>query len=184
MMSGAWWGLAEREWPSGDFFEITAGYCIEELEHSGRLISGDPLMGKAQGFLGFGHNVICCVEEAGPKRELLHFFRPGFRKFTHSKAYVSGFFKRKHVGFTTHQHGEVRPFIDGSVYEKVMPLKVSPMHLVKALITEDYERAEELGLLDVAAEDFALPTFVCPSKIEMTEIVARGLKIYADQYLS
>lgn len=166
------------------FFEMHAGYPIGSLGHAGRLISGDPLMGIAQDYLGFDHNVTCAIEEAPVKREFLHFFRPGLRKFTHSKAYVSGFIRPKHPKFTTHQHGEERPFIDGSVYEKVMPLKVSTMHLIKALLAEDYEQAEAMGLLEVAPLDFALATFVCPSKIEMTEIVARGLKVYADQYLT
>jgi len=47
-----------------------------------------------------------------------------------------------------------------------MPLDVPTMQLVKAIMAEDYDLAAEFGLLEVDSEDFALPAFVCPSKIE------------------
>lgn len=80
-------------------------------------------------------------------------------------------------------HGEERAFVDGAIYDRVMPLPIETMLLVKMLLTEEYEKGEALGLLGVHPEDFALPTYVCPSKIEMTEIVKEGLKAYALQYL-
>ena len=36
---------------------------------------------------------------------------------------------------------------------------------------------------EVDGEDFALPTFVCPSKVEMTEIIRQGLKDHAAEVL-
>lgn len=65
--------------------------------------------------------------------------------------------------------------MDGVVYERVMPMRILPMHLVRAIMGDDYELAEELGLLEVHPEDFALAEFVCPSKIEMVDIIRRGL---------
>ena len=76
-----------------------------------------------------------------------------------------------------------RPFIDSTLYDKVMPLEVPTMLLVKAILAEDYDLASSLGLLEVVGEDFALPTFVCPSKMEMVEIVNKGLKSYAKEIL-
>ena len=49
------------------------------------------------------------------------------------------------------------------------------------MLAEDYDLAELLGLLEVDSEDFALPTFVCPSKMEMTEIIKNGIKRYASE---
>jgi Na+-transporting NADH:ubiquinone oxidoreductase subunit A len=146
-----------------------------------RLISGDPLTGHKvplEGYLGFYHHTLSLIPER-KKREILHFFRLGYDKFTASKAYLSGFLKGKLFSFDTNQHGERRAFIIGSPYEKVVPLPINPMLLVKSVLAEDYEEAEKLGLLEVAPEDFALPTFVCPSKIEMIEIVRKGLKRHA-----
>ena len=89
----------------------------------------------------------------------------------------------KKLGFTALQHGEERAFVDGAIYDPVMPLNIETLPLIKTLLTEEYEKSEALGLLEVAPEDFALPAFICPSKIEMPEIVKYALWQYAEQYL-
>jgi len=146
-----------------------------------RFISGDPLTGRQvqmDGFLGFNDSILSVIPER-KGREPLHFFRLGLDKFSASRAYLSGWFKKKSYSFDTNLHGETRSFIIGSPYEKVVPLPINPMLLVKAILAEDYEGAEKLGLLEVAPEDFSLPAFVDPSKIEMMGIVKRGLNLYA-----
>jgi Na+-transporting NADH:ubiquinone oxidoreductase subunit A len=161
------------------------GYLVEQPY---RLISGDVLMGRKANttdYLGFNHFAISVIPEP-TEREFLHFFRAGLNKFTASRAYLSGIMcsLQKLFRFTTSMHGEERAFIDAAVYQRVTPMNVPIMHLVKAVIAEDYTTAEELGLLEVAVEDFALPTFVCPSKIEMTEIMEHGLHNYSKQLFS
>jgi Na+-transporting NADH:ubiquinone oxidoreductase subunit A len=47
-----------------------------------------------------------------------------------------------------------------------MPLDIPATFLLKALVTRDLERAEQLGCLELDEEDVALCTFVCPSKNE------------------
>lgn len=153
-----------------------------------RLISGDPLMGQkveAQDFMGYDDDVFCAIPE-NTTREFLHFFRLGTDKYSFSGAYLSGHLdnREREYDFTTNQHGEHRAFIDGRLYDQVMPLNVPTMLLVKAVLAEDYDLAEQLGLLEVDSEDFALPTFVCPSKMEMTEIVKQGLRRYAKEVAS
>jgi Na+-transporting NADH:ubiquinone oxidoreductase subunit A len=59
-----------------------------------------------------------------------------------------------------------------------MPMNIPTMFLLKAAISKDFEQAEQLGLLEVIGEDFALPAFVCPSKIEMPAIIDQTLKEY------
>lgn len=153
-----------------------------------RLISGDPLMGHAAAdgdHLGFYHTC-CCAIPIQQEREFLHFFRLGGCKYSFSRAYLSGHLDNSHRSYamTTNQHGEHRAFIDPTLYDQVMPLPVPTMLLVKALMAEDFDMAGELGLLEVAPEDFALPTFVCPSKMEMVQIVEEGLQSYAHEMLS
>ncbi|NGX61773.1 MAG: Na(+)-translocating NADH-quinone reductase subunit A [Chlamydiae bacterium] len=150
-----------------------------------RLISGDPLVGvkvEARDFLGFYDTCFCAIPE-NTKRQLFHFLRLGLNKYSATKAYATGHAKPPKGGysFSTNQHGEERAFIDGAIYEKVMPLHIPTMQLVKAILSEDFEHAEELGLLEVAPEDFALPTFICPSKIEMIDIVKKGLHLYSKE---
>jgi Na+-transporting NADH:ubiquinone oxidoreductase subunit A len=170
------------------YFRVREGFPVKALvagrvgRGAYRMISGDPLMGHAvtaEEHLGFYDHVFCIIPE-NEKREFLHFFRLGLQKYSFSRAYLSGIFNKadKEYDFTTNQHGERRAFIDSTLYDKVMPLDISTMLLVKAVMAEDYELAEQLGLLEVDGEDFALPTFVCPSKIEMVEIIRNGLKQY------
>lgn len=175
------------------YFKARQGYPIAPLlagrlpKGHVRLISGDPLTGTqvtAADFLGYYDNVFCALPE-NVEREFMHFFRLGLDKYTFSKAYLSGHFDtaNKEYDFTTNQHGEHRAFIDSSLYDKVMPLDVPTMLLVKAVMAEDFELASTLGLLEVDSEDFALPAFVCPSKIEMPDIIKRGLEQYAKEVL-
>jgi Na+-transporting NADH:ubiquinone oxidoreductase subunit A len=175
------------------YFKAREGYPIGGLiagrigKGPLRLVSGDPLMGKkvnVEDFLGFNHYAFSVIPENN-HREFLHFVGLGSDKYTFSKAYLTGHLDNtnREYYFTTNQHGEHRAFIDASLYEKVQPLNISTMLLVKAVLAEDYDLAETLGLLDVDTEDFALPTFVCPSKMEMTEIIKTGLKQYAKEVL-
>ena len=175
------------------YYRLRQGYPIASLISNRlqkgivRLISGDPLMGSkvvTEDFLGFNDYVFCAIKE-NTKREFMHFFRLGSHKFTASGTYLSGLFGgNRTFDFTTNQHGEHRAFIDSTMYDKVQPLHVPTMLLVKAVMAEDYELADTYGLIDVDSEDFALPTFVDPSKIPMTEIIKNGLKTYAKEVLS
>lgn len=167
------------------FYRVNRGASLESLtgktDESLRVISGDPLNGSsAIRYLGFHHSVVCAFPEENERREFLHFLKMNRKGYTASKAY---FFRKKNPSFTMLQHGEERAFIDGAIYDPVMPLKIETMPLIKILLTEDYEKGEALGLLEVAPEDFSLPAFICPSKIEMPEIVKQGLQRYAEQYL-
>lgn len=150
-------------------------------------ISGDPLMGDARSpddYLGFYHTAACLFPEQ-ETRPMLHFFRLGKNRYTASRTYLSGHSRNpnKRYPFTTGVHGEPRALITNLPYEKVMPLRIPTLPLVRAVMAEDYEQAEQMGLLEVAGEDFALPTFVCPSKVEMVEIIEKGLRDYAAQVL-
>lgn len=173
------------------FYNARAGFPVQELIANRitnqllRFITGDPLTGTkvdSHDFLGFYQTAFTVIPE-NTSRQAFHFLRPGFDKYTATRAYFTGHVKppKKGYAFTTNQHGEERAFIDSRVYERVMPMRIPTMHLVKAIISEDFELAEKLGLLEVNGDDFALPTFICPSKIEMVEIVKEGLYRYSKE---
>jgi len=173
------------------FFKVRDGYPISTLI-SGRIpkgalrfISGDPLNGcrvANEDYLGFYDTAFCVIPE-NTHRDFLHFMGLGADKYSFSRAYLSGHFDNSDrlYDFTTSQHGEHRAFIDSSLYDKVMPLDIPTMPFVKALLAEDFDLAEVLGILEVSPEDFALPTFVCPSKMEMRDIVKKSLVRYAKE---
>lgn len=176
---------------SRGYYKGRLGYPIKELI-SGRIanqllrfISGDFLTGKkveADDFLGLNHTCFTVIPE-NTKRQPFHFLRLGLNKFSATRTYLAGLLTPPKEGFsfTTNQHGEPRAFIDGSVYDRVMPMRIPTMFLIKALIAEDYELAERLGLLEVVPEDFDLTTFICPSKIGMIDIVKEGLHRYSQE---
>ena len=63
-------------------------------------------------------------------------------------------------------NGSRRAIIPIGMYERVMPMDLLATPLLRALVMQDVERAEELGCLELDEEDLALCTFVCPSKID------------------
>ena len=74
-------------------------------------------------------------------------------------------------------HGGERAFVVTGQYEKVVPMDIYPMQLFKAILTGDVDLMENLGIYEVAEEDFALCEFICPSKIEIQAIVRNGLDL-------
>ena len=171
------------------FCWVYKGQAINEIldlnDGDWRIISGDPLTGREVGLDGFlGQNdFTVCALPLHVKRAPLHFFGAGWKRYTATRAYLSAFLPKKEVDLTVSQHGEMRPFVDGAYYDKVMPLKIPTMPLIKALMADDFEKAIQLGFLEVAPEDFALPAFICPSKIAMGAIVKQAQQRYIQQYL-
>ena len=62
-------------------------------------------------------------------------------------------------------------------YEKVFPFDIYPVHLIKAMMMQDIEALEQLGIYEVSTEDFALCEFACTSKINVQDIVRDGLDL-------
>ncbi len=173
------------------FFKARAGSSIKELmadrttHQPLQLIAGDPLTGKPaemEDFLGIKGTCFSAIPE-NTTREAFHFLRLGSHKYSATRTYLSGHLSPPEGGyhFTTNQHGEERAFIDPAVYDQVMPMHIPTVFLIKAILSEDFELADQLGLLEVVPADFALATFICPSKIEMIDIVRQGLHRYAQE---
>ena len=59
-----------------------------------------------------------------------------------------------------------------------MHIDIYPTYLVRAIQANDIEEALKLGLLEVTEEDVALCTFVDPCKIEVGEIIRKGLDTF------
>jgi Na+-transporting NADH:ubiquinone oxidoreductase subunit A len=146
------------------------------IEQPVRLISGDPLTGSEvskSDFLRHGHTTLSALPEASKtENKLLYFMRLQTDSYTSTNTYITN--REKRYSLTTNQHGEVRPFIDGAVYDKVMPFNVLPTLMAKALLVDDLDKAVAYGFLDIVPEDFALADFICPSKISLMQIVKEG----------
>ena len=54
-------------------------------------------------------------------------------------------------------------------------MDILPEFLIKAIIAFDIDKMENLGIYEVAPEDFALCEFVDTSKLEIQKIIRNGL---------
>lgn len=144
-----------------------------------RIISGNVLTGTSisrDGFLGFYDNQITVIPE-GKKHEFLGWALPGFNKFSFYRSFFSWLMQSSEYRVDTNLHGGERAFVLTGAYEKVIPMDILPMQLLKAIIIGDIDQMEKLGIYEVSEEDFALAEFVCPSKTEIQSLIRHGLDL-------
>jgi Na+-transporting NADH:ubiquinone oxidoreductase subunit A len=144
-----------------------------------RYISGNILTGTRinnEGFLGYYDSQLTVIPE-GDYFEFFGWAVPGVGKLSFSRTFASAFLPKKKYRPDTNFHGGERAFVMTGLYEKVLPMNIYPMQLFKAILAGDIDMMENLGIYEVAEEDFALCEFVCPSKIEIQSIVRKGLDL-------
>jgi Na+-transporting NADH:ubiquinone oxidoreductase subunit A len=77
----------------------------------------------------------------------------------------------------TNLNGEERALVVTGEMEKVFPMDIFPMRLLKACMIGDIEKMEALGIYEVVPEDFGLIDFANTSKIEAQEIIRTALEL-------
>ncbi len=141
---------------------------------SGNVLTGDKI--ESDGYLGFYHHQITVIPE-GDYFEFFGWALPGFKKFSNTRQFFSKLIPAPNYQLDTNYHGSERAYVMVGQYEKVFPFDIYPVYLIKAILTNDIDKMEELGIYEVSPEDFALCDFVCTSKIETQEIVRSGLEM-------
>ena len=173
------------------YYRIISGSCVANLisdnveQDNNRVICGDVLSGtkiKKDGYLGFYDTQLTVIKE-GNEQEFLGWALPGIDKFSMSKSYFSWLFPTRKYNIDTNMRGEERAYVVTGQYEKVLPMDIYPQQLVKAIMIEDIDLMEKLGLYEVGPEDFALCEFVCTSKIEVQSIIRHGLDLLRKENL-
>ncbi|QEA40294.1 Na(+)-translocating NADH-quinone reductase subunit A [Pistricoccus aurantiacus] len=156
--------------------ELLAGEIVEPDDT--RVISGSVFGGfTAEGalrYLGRFHNQITLIEE-GNKRTFMGWMSPGLNRHSIMGIYVSGLFGLRDYAPNTSTNGSARAMVPVGNYERVMPLDIMPTQLLRSLIVGDIETAMQLGCLELAEEDLALCTYVCPGKYEYGPILRDNL---------
>jgi len=56
-------------------------------------------------------------------------------------------------------------------------MNIYPVYLLKAILAEDIDKMEQLGIYEVVEEDFALCEYIDPSKIDIQAIVSKGIDL-------
>lgn len=145
-----------------------------------RIISGNVLTGDKKSkdsFLGFYHNQVTAIPE-GDDYDFFGWNKPQPNKFSVYRAMLFSFLTpNKKYDLNTNTNGEHRGFVLTGEYEKVCPLDIYPMQLLKAILVKDIDQMEALGIYEVAPEDFALTEFVDVSKQDHQRIVRQGLDL-------
>lgn len=162
----------------GASIENITGNQLKNRMHQ-RIISGNVLTGEKvepNGFLGFYDNMITVIPE-GDHYEFLGWAVPGFKKFSASKLFPSFLCPKKHYTLDTNYNGERRAFVVTGQYEKVFPMDIYPVYLLKAILVNDIDRMEQLGIYEVLPEDMALCEFVCTSKTPVQKILNQGIEL-------
>lgn len=144
-----------------------------------RYISGNVLTGTKidpDDYLGFFDQVVTVIPE-GDEYELLGWALPGKDKFSGSKTFLSGLFPQKEYVLNANMHGGERAFAMTGQYEKFLPMDILPVFLLKAVLTNDIDRMEQLGIYEVIEEDLALCEYADTSKIKAQDILREGINI-------
>ncbi|MBT9146159.1 MAG: Na(+)-translocating NADH-quinone reductase subunit A [candidate division WS2 bacterium] len=144
-----------------------------------RFISGGPLTGRRipfDGYLGYYDSHVTVLPE-GDNFEFFGWAKPGFNKYSASRAFFSSINKKEGYLIDTNYHGGERAYVMTGQYEKVLPMDILPVHLIKSIMVEDIDRMENLGIYEVIEEDFALCEFVCTSKTEVQSVIRKGIDL-------
>ena len=167
------------------YYRVISGFPVANLlssnlkEGGNRIISGDVLTGTKIDFddhLCFYDTTITVIPE-GNNQEFLGWILPGFNKFSNSKTFFSWLNPSKEFIIDSNMHGEERAYVVTGDYEKVFPMNIFPLQLIKAIMIEDIELMENLGIYEVSPQDLALCEFVCTSKIDVQSIIRQGLDL-------
>lgn len=112
--------------------------------------------------------------------ELFGWALPMFGKWSFHKAFIKAFTgSGGPVAMQPGLFGGIRAMVPIGIYGKVVATPdVLPEFLFKSIISGDLEEAIQLGLLDMTAEEAALCTYICPSKIEFDVLLKQGLETY------
>lgn len=157
--------------------DIVAGR-LTATEHV-RILNGNPLTGTIAGdnaFLSAHTSEVVAMPEGDDVDEMAGWIMPRFNQFSTSRSYFSWLFgKKKEYDLDARIKGGKRNIIMSGEYDSVLPMDIYGEYLIKAIITGNIDKQEQLGIYEVSPEDFALAEFVDSSKQPLQQIVRNGL---------
>ena len=167
------------------YYKTYIGASIEAMindnlkQENVRCISGNVLTGtkiEKTGFLSFYDYQITVIPE-GDHYDFFGWLLPGLKKHSFYRTFIAWLTPKKNFKVHTNINGGERAFVMTGQFEKVFPLDIYPMQLIKAIIIEDIDAMENLGIYEVDEEDFALCEYISTSKINIQSIVRNGLNM-------
>lgn len=157
---------------------ITQG-MVKPADYERRYISGNVLTGfnaGADGYLGARQAQVTVIPEGNNCNEFMGWASLNPHKYSMSHSYFSWLLgKKRRYDIDARIRGGERAIIMSDEYDRVFPMDIYPEYLIKAILAFDIDKMENLGIYEVAPEDFALCEFVDTSKLELQKIVRNGL---------
>lgn len=162
------------------FIGANSSDLIGTVDENTRIISGDVYTGQKltnNQYVGFYDNMLTLIPEGNQHRLLgwLPFTYNNIPSMSHTS--LSWMFPKKKYELNTNLNGEERALVVTGEMEQVMPLNIYPMQLLKACMSGNIEKMENLGIYEVAPEDFALIDYTNTSKLEAQEVIRLGLDL-------
>jgi Na+-transporting NADH:ubiquinone oxidoreductase subunit A len=177
--------LAGSEVLKPRYYKTKIGASIESMVHDNvsdvkkRFISGNVLTGtkiENTGYVGSYHSQITVIPE-GDQHQFFGWLIPSPKIHSFYRTALSWITPNKKFRLNTNLNGGIRAFVMTGEFEKVFPMDIYPMQLIKAIMIGDIDAMENLGIYEVDEEDFALCEYISTSKIELQSIVRDGLEM-------
>ena len=149
-----------------------------DCNHRVRIINGNVLTGRQttkDGYLGAHSSEITVIPEGDTADEFAGWIMPRLKQFSVNRSYFSWLQGKREYALDARVKGGERHIIMSGEYDRVLPMDIYGEYLIKAIITGDIDKMEQLGIYEVSPEDFALAEFVDSSKLELQRIVREGL---------
>jgi Na+-transporting NADH:ubiquinone oxidoreductase subunit A len=151
--------------------DLVAGTLKEAGPRDGpkRLISGSVLNGRTavgpEAYLGRYHCQISAIPDGGQSR-LFGWFDPFCMSYSFAGLFRRRQAHKKLLPFSSSRMGRPTAMVPVDAFEHIIPMDILPVPLFRSLLIGDTDQAQALGCLELAAEDLALASFVCPGKID------------------
>jgi Na+-transporting NADH:ubiquinone oxidoreductase subunit A len=147
--------------------DLVSTELIDRPAQPQRLLSGCALDGRiatdTEGFLGRYHLQLTTINDQA-KRKLFGWLG----LFNGDFSFASRLARRQgHATFnefSTQQFGRPTALVPIDAFDRVMPMDILPVPLLRALLIRDTDQAQALGCLELDSEDLALCSFICPGK--------------------
>ena len=157
---------------------VVAG-AVDVNDANTRIISGNVLTGThiaASDYIRAPYRQITAIPNITVEDEFMGWASVSPKKFSVYRSFTSWLFgNRKAASFDAKINGGERAIVMAGEYDRMIPMDIYAEFLLKAIITFDIEKMEQLGIYEVAPEDFALAEYADTSKLELQSIVRNGL---------
>lgn len=145
-----------------------------------RIICGNVLTGcqvNDEGYLRAPYRHITVIPELQKQDEFMGWASMSPKKFSVYRNFPGWLLgmNRKPMNVDARINGGERAIVMSGEYDRMLPMDIYAEFLIKAIIAFDIDKMEQLGIYEVAPEDFALCEFADTSKLELQRIVREGL---------